>query len=797
MESHVCFHCGEDCGSSVVWHDEKPFCCNGCKSVYQILKQNKLYTYYNIETNPGSKISESANSKFEFLSNDEIVKDLLDFTDGSISKVTLFIPAIHCSSCIWLLERLQKLHSGVILSQVNFLKKEVSITYSNDKINLRQIAELLASISYEPYISLKDSTKEERQDYNKRLIYRLGVAGFCFGNIMLLSFPDYLHMEFSADSAYLKWFNWLNILFSLPVVFYSSTLYFESAFKNLFKGNINIDLPVAIGIITLFIRSLFDILSGYGPGFIDSLSGLVFFLLIGKWYQNKTYRTLSFERDYRSYFPIAVLKKRKDSEEYVPLNTLQKGDRIIVRNNELIPADSILIDELANIDYSYVTGESLPVNKTMGELIFAGGRQMGSAIELEIVKETSQSYLTRLWNEQNTKAGNKTTMTLLIDQVSKYFTLIILFIATATLIFWLFKDNLIAFQTFTAVLIVACPCALALSVPFTFGSAIRFLGTGGIYLRNVDVIERLSKVNTIIFDKTGTITQPEVWEPEWHGRELSDLHKSYLKSTVRNSVHPLSNTIYKFVEEYDLLIVNSFREDISKGIEADIGDSKIKLGSAEYLNLSAENKPDSTAVHIKINDNYMGYFLFKNTYRKGINELSTKLRKKYELHVLTGDNESERTQLEKVFHHKAHLLFKQSPYDKLNYIQKLKEQKKYTMMLGDGLNDAGALRESHVGVTVVDDIFSFTPASDIILRSSELIQIKKLLDFAKTNMTIVYMSFTLSFIYNVAGISLAVYGVLTPLIAAILMPLSSVSVVVFATLSVSFIWHRWYKKFFV
>jgi Cu+-exporting ATPase len=283
-------------------------------------------------------------------------------------------------------------------------------------------------------------------------------------------------------------FGFLNLAFAIPVLFYSGNDYLLSAFKNLRRKIINIDLPIAIGMLAIFMQSSYEIISQSGAGYMDSLCGFVFFLLIGKWYQNQTYQALSFERDYKSYFPVAVTKINNYEEENIPIKDLKEGDRILVHNQELIPTDATLLKGEANIDYSFVTGESRPVRKAIGEMLYAGGRQIGSSIELEVKSKVEQSQLTKLWN-QDEKVDEYTNLSKLIDKVSMNFTLVVISISILTAVFWSIVDASVVLKAFASVLIVACPCALALSIPFAYGNTMRLLGKKGFYLKNSEVVE--------------------------------------------------------------------------------------------------------------------------------------------------------------------------------------------------------------------------------------------------------------------------------------------------------------------
>ncbi|RLD66756.1 MAG: heavy metal translocating P-type ATPase [Bacteroidetes bacterium] len=787
-EKIECIHCGEDCGKHPVVWEGKNFCCEGCKTVYQLLNENKLSNYYELYEAPGIKVEiQDFGQKYAYLDNEEIHNQLIYFKEGDYSKTKLYVPDIHCSSCIWLLENLYQLDKNITHSSVNFIKKEVDVTFKNTDISLRQIVELLASIHYIPMINLERVEGEKNRSENKKLIYKIGIAGFVFGNTMLLSMADYVPGGQFMGEDYKIFFGYLNLLLSLPILFYCSTDYLLSAYKNLKHKVVNIDLPISIGIITIFTQSTYEILMHTGTGYMDSMAGLVFFLLIGRWYQNKTYQALSFERDYKSYFPIAVAKLIDGKEEFIPLKDIQVGDQIIVHNQELIPADGVLMRGEANINYSFVTGESKPVFKREGDELYAGGKQIGSTILIEVVKEVMQSKLTQLWNQDFDSSTKEKDLTSIIDVVSKYFTIAILAIAVAAASFWAYTDPSKIVIAFTAVLIVACPCALALSIPFTYGNIMQIFGRIGFYLKKSQVVESLTRIDTVVFDKTGTITYIDSMSVQFNGDELTKKQKDWIKSLSRQSKHPLSVAIYDHLDNDIIEDIDDYMEIASSGIKGVIDGIKIRLGSAEFVgNKSAEVSHKTSLVHISIDEVYMGYYAVVNRYRKGIELVAKKLKDKFKIHIISGDNDAERERLQELFGKDTDLHFDQSPLDKLEYIKALKEKGHKVLMVGDGLNDAGALNESYVGISIADDVFNFSPASDAILEANQFIRLPELLNYSHKGLKIVYASFTISFLYNVFGIGLAVCGILSPIIAAILMPISSVTVVAFVSIATRF-----------
>ena len=379
------------------------------------------------------------------------------------------------------------------------------------------------------------------------------------------------------------------------------------------KNNIlNIDVPIALGISVLFIRSTVDIIFDLGQGYFDSLAGFVFFLLLGKVFQQKTYNFLSFERDYKSYFPIAVTKIEKDQkEEMISIYDIKEGDRLLIRNEELIPVDGILITESTNVDYSFVTGESLPIAKKSGDKLFAGGKQMSGAIEMEVLQTVSQSYLTQLWSNDVFAKKQNSSIKSITDSISKRFTIIVLLIAFIAGLVWCFIDVTMIANVVTSVLIVACPCALALAAPFALGNMLRIFGYHKLYLKNANIIEDLSRIETIIFDKTGTITTNKT-QISFEGTPITQDEKNLIQSVLRASNHPLSRMLYKHLGVTTKKEVLKFKEVFGKGLQGVVEKIEIKIGSEEYVKGSITDN-FQTAIFVKINGLVKGKYIFENT----------------------------------------------------------------------------------------------------------------------------------------------------------------------------------------
>lgn len=773
-----CYHCGDKIIGKPITKDDKAFCCNGCLTVYEILEGNGLEQFYDFNEQSGVKPTTSNNSKYAALDVPEIFSDFINFQNEEMYIVTFFLPAIHCSSCIYLLENLKKLDEKIIKSESNFTARTLTLTAKKDR-KLSEVASLLESIGYQPELR---KGKESKVSYDKKLLLQLGVAGFAFGSVMLWTFPEYLGLDDSFES-FRNFSAYLSLAVSVPVLIYSAKSYLVSAYHAIRTQQLNLDIPIALGILVLFIKSAVSVLLGEGSGYIDSFTGFVFFLLIGKWFQSRTYRTLSFDNDPKAYFPLGVHRNNNGHEEIVQINDIEKDDEIRIFNEEIIPCDGSLNSEKAVIDTSFITGEAELINLNKGDKIYAGSKLIGSPVTVKVESTTDQSKFASIWNNANEQT--KSIIQNRENVLSKFFLITVSIIAIAAAITWAFIDPSQIVSIVTAVLVVACPCALALSFPFVYGNALRKLGRTGLYFRSSSEIQRLNSITHIVFDKTGTLTKDRIEGVKYEGQDLSPQLKSAALELTRHSTHPYSKSISNFLfEQVDTIqAIHDFEEISGKGVRGKLDNGDVlSIGSASF---TGAKEKEFSGSFIAINEEVLGFFKFESTLREGVIDVIKKLRNSYKVTLLSGDKPMDKRLFESVDEH-LDMHFNLSPDDKKNFIEKYKRNGDRILFIGDGLNDSEALKAADLGVSVAEDEFRFTPKCDAIIEGKIIHRLPKIMEFGTFTKKALRICLYFSLIYNLIGITFAVMGYVTPLFAAILMPLSSISIVFLSTLLIQF-----------
>jgi Cu+-exporting ATPase len=775
----VCAHCGALAGVGSFNQSDLLFCCQGCALVYQIINTNGLCDYYNLSPKPGISRKSANDSHWKVDELNLMENKFLIFEDKNLHIVSFYIPQMHCASCIWLLERLGELDNGVGSCRVDFYRKQLNITYNPQKTSFGNIVLLLRSLGYEP--ALQTDNKAGRDEkVGAKTLTKLGVAGFCAGNIMLFSFPEYFGLNIATDNTFVKLFHTLNILLSIPLIFYCVADYFKAFYQWVTKTIISVKVPLALGLGALWLRSVYEVLSASGPGYFDSFAGLCFFLILGSWLQNKTMNKLRFGDPAISFFPLVATTQINGKRIPKKVEDLNFGDRVFIANGEIIPADGILMVHEAWIDYAFATGENTPVQKMAGEIIFGGGKNCGGAFEMEIIRSFDKSKMAEIWKMAgNIKEENYAPLNF-EKLISKYFIFGTLLIAILGFTAWSVIEPSRSWFVLVAVLMVACPCALALAPPFAYNTIAGAFSRHGLFLRKPEVVGEIGDAQAIVFDKTGTLTTLD--------GILAEIPDSYLKeerillaSLAQNSNHPYSNAIFKALLPKETLRIKDFYQISGKGIGGAFDKMNLKLGSKNWILQNSKTAEVDNYVWFSIGDRVLEPIKIGNHFHSELHKIIDGIyAEKLDIHIASGDNDNERKNLQHIGRGKIKSIeFNLSPAQKVSTILNIQNKQK-AIMVGDGLNDAGALKTGNVGMVVTASTNNFIPEADAILMADSLHLLPQFIRLCKKANRVIKETFIVSLIYNLAALTLALTGNLSPLIAAILMPGSSIFLMLYA-----------------
>lgn len=714
------------------------YCCSGCQTADELIH------------GAGASGPDSVTlSKYEHLSVASDAEGLRKYDEHWYSW-ELELPHIHCTSCLILLERMPEWLDGVHELRVSFSSKRAHIYFDTSVLNPAVLAAWLDYVGYPP--KLVGKIKKDSGG-----IFNLGIAGFAMGNAMMGAFPEYFGLSESSDASLLYFFRYSTAFFATVSLFTAGRFYLVSALKSLSSKTWSLDVPIALGMLVLWGWSSFQLMSGISGGYFDSLAGLVFFLLLGRFLQTRTYSAFSFERTVKDFLPLGIYSE--DRGAFVRLEKLQLGENVHLPEGGIVPAD-LLLKAPAVIDYSFITGESAPIALKANEVAKVGGKTLG-ALQASVHAPASVSSLEQVWKAKDQTTGWVSA------RMTAIFTISVLSIAGVAGTAWYFINPDRFVEIAVSVLIIACPCALSLAAPFAYGTARANLAKLGLYLKEGKGITYLSTLKNIAWDKTGTLTKkhPQA-NIQWH----KEAHPELLYALASRSIHPLSKAVVQNVTpSYPVILVN-WQERIGAGIIATTEDGTVlKLGSGKWLGL-----PEGPT-YFSLNDILLATIELSASYRSGMADVFEALRAAHVGHFLiSGDYPKELpASWAPYLADKTH--FNQTPNQKAALLRTLPQ----TAFIGDGLNDIKAMQEAHIGLSVVEEDLGYFPQSDGILLASGLSKLPAILRYSRRMVLVVRSAYALSLCYNLLGVIIAVLGLLSPVVAAVLMPLSSITVVLF------------------
>ena len=785
-----CLHCEKN-----LEIHQKDFCCNGCECAYQIIQENHCESYY---------ISRKINIEEVSLKPDlEDELDILEFVSthpNNEFQIDLMVRGLHCGACIWLIENLLKKQNNVIEARINLTQKTLRIKWNGEKKYGNDLIKLIAKIGYKLFPADQEILRKIEERFDNKIFKALAVAGFGAGNIMLFSLPLWFDSNLEISGATRKLLHLLSSIIALPVLIYSGRIFFISAFNSLKARLPNMDVPISIAIFLASIVSSLQTFRGGQNVYFDSAVMLVFFLLIGRYLdfkaRKKAFNIASeFSMLQAGFGRVEIANKIR----VLPAKDLREDMILIVAVGEKIACDGLVIEGQSHIDNSLISGESIPQKVQKDSLIFGGSINLSSPLKIKITKNIRNGVLSQIINLIGNIENKKNIYVRIADKFSKYYTPIIHILALITFALWYFyfKSNWeIALMNATAVLIITCPCALALAIPIAQTIAISNFLKRGIIIKNGETLEKINNIEYVIFDKTGSITigKPilkNIYEiKDENLKELSAEDKQfYLKisaSMAKFSKHPISQSLCNsFDGELDNVEVQEYN---GKGLEANFGDKKTRLGNADFCKINMENSQfimenslSNSIANLKCYMNFDGkniIFTFHDelkTDAKIVIDFLKKINKK--IILLSGDGESEVRRIAEITGIEE-FYWQKNPLEKTQLLEELSAKKINFMMIGDGLNDAPSLALSTISVSFSKAVDISQNIADVIINSSKLSPIISIFLYSKNTLKIMKQNLFLALIYNIFALPFAMAGYVVPLIAAIAMSSSSLIVVI-------------------
>lgn len=799
-----CFHCGLPLATDQTYHqvirgEQRQFCCIGCQSVCTAIYDAGLEGFYQ-RTPDGTLLAPPPEPPKDLglFDLDEVQEEFVAELDVQ-REINLLVEGIHCAACVWLIERTLATLNGIHNAQVNLAGKRLLLRWDNNQIKLSSILKRLADIGYTAVPFDPESAEGSIKKQNRSLLFRMAFAGFAMMNLMWISIALYSGADTADGGQFLTLFQWIGFALAAPTLFYSGWPFLRGAWSGLRHRHPTMDLPIAIGASATFLYSTYVTVSDTPMGhvYFDTVVNFIFVILIGRYLEAMFKRqAVSSTQRLLDLQPRVATVLRNEEEQVVPIRTVKAGDTVLVKAGYKIPVDGVILDGRSTVDESMLTGESEPISKTIGDSISAGTVNISSALTLRVegtLRDTALGRIIRLVEEaQSSKAPIQCTA----DRIVPWFVITTLFLATATFIYWYSTDFELALMAATSVLIITCPCAFGLATPMSIAVASGLGARHGILVKNGTVLETLSQVTHMVFDKTGTLTLGRMRVREIITVDGFEEHELLRLAAVveRYSEHSIARAILEEAEARHLTpqeeTPKGFHGEPGHGVMARVGDRTVILGTANWLlqqgipipshfdaTISRLEEQAFTCVHIGIEQNYAGLVAIADELRPDAKRLISELRSSgIRLTLLSGDR---RRVAEAVAQELGgmEVIAEVLPQDKDRIVSQLQQQGEWVAMVGDGVNDAPALIRAHVGIAVGSGTDVSVESADIVLMSDELDKVRLASALSRRTLRTIRQNIGLSLAYNVVMVPLAMMAYITPLFAAIAMPISSLLVI--------------------
>lgn len=780
-----CDHCTEtiDQGMEIV-SNENIFCCHGCKTVFQILGSNGLTDFYKIRDDEGKR-SNPVNKKvhdFTYMDDESFTSEFIYLTKKKPKSIKFYLEGIHCMACLWLIEKTPSFISGLFSARLNIGDNTAVFEFSDD-LKVSELANELTRLGYTPHpLKMNESSHNFQKKEERSELLRIGIAGAAMGNIMLYAISNYA----GADGDYRVIFNWISLIIAVPVIFYSALPFYKTSIQAIKMKTLSIDIPLSIAMLGGFFFSAFSMFAGGDALYFDSISALVFLILLSRYFVKKATQSGLNTKGLQTFFTNRGVLKRNSEGDFRAVHGkyINIADIVKIPSGEKAIFDLELISDKAIIDNSIITGESRPQEIVKSEMLNAGSINIGPDIIAKVSKIGESTRIGKIIKEIEASSKGQGRTVLRADRIAKYFIALVLILTTYIGIYSYINYGLHeAIARSLALIIISCPCALAMATPLSFIKSLGQLKSTGVLVKNESVLEKINEIKHIILDKTGTLTAGkfEVLSFE-NNSELTDKDIHTITNAIEaRSVHPIALSLKNFFNRFNLSSakVEEFTTINGLGIKAKVNGVQYFLGKIKKS--QRENKfhnMTQVGLYNEETNSLLATYALGDQLKDGALEKIRDLQSKgYVVHIASGDNEGVVFELgNDLGIHKDNLHAEQSPEDKAELIANLKETGK-VLMIGDGANDALALQKADVGIAVGGAVDLSLRASDIFLSTADIKVISKLITTANETNSVILRNFAFSIAYNSVGVLLALFGLVSPLLAAIFMPASSLTVV--------------------
>ena len=781
-----CYHCGQANDpkykyETVILGAPRQLCCPGCQAVSQAIVDNGLEDYYQFRTEPAVQGDSELSAVLDSLSvyDDPALQDEFVFDHGKHKQIQLTLEGITCAACGWLIEKQLAKVDGIEKIAVNVQARRGVVTWDQQRLSLSQVLTALKKIGYTAMPFQPDRHEASYRKEDKSFLKKLGLAGLMTMQVMMLMAGLYFDLFGNIEAETKQYFYWVSLVLTTPVVLYSGSVFYLGALKALSARTVNMDVPVTLAVFGTYIAGIKATLLETGEVYFESICMFIFLLLLSRFLEHRSrHRAAEISANMTQFVPVSATRIEDNGDLTSCLaKQLQVEDRVIVKSGETVPIDGVITEGTSSVDESMLSGEFEPVKKRPGDHVFGGTVNQVGTITVTVTKTLKHALVNQIIRLQAEAMGVKPRVAQLADQFSRYFVMAVLVVSAVTFTYWYVNDNPDAFWITIAVLVATCPCALGLATPSALTCAMANLNRHGILLKRADALEQLNTIDTVALDKTGTLTHGEfAIVSQWHAFQTDIDDNLKVAATLESrSEHPIAVAF----QRSDVKPVESVEVTVGAGLSGTINGTRYYIGSKQYCHHSLDNIDIDANVFLFTDNAVIAAFQVSDTLRSDAAETLQILAPR-KLILLSGDTQSNVDALTNSLPLNE-ALGGCSPEEKYKHVQKLQQQGRKVMMLGDGINDAPVLASADVSVAVGGATDVARTAADVILLGDKLLSLATLFTLSERTRRKIIQNMGWALGYNVIILPFAVSGLLSPWMAVVGMSLSSIIVVTNST----------------